>query len=371
MAKNRKTQLGFGAMRLPQTDKNNPTTINMDEFTQMIDYYMNQGFNYFDTSYAYHNEKSENAIKEALVKRYPRESYQIADKIPTWLLQKEEDNQRLVNIMLKRLGIEYFDVLLIHNINKSFIKIAEKAKTFQYLTKAKEKGIAKKIGFSYHDKADLLEEILEKYHENIDIVQLQLNYLDWEDQRVQSKKCHEICVKYGIDITVMEPVKGGTLVNIPEKIKKQFNSNNKNLAGEALKSAASQDNVITVLSGMSNLQQMKENCEALKNFTTLNEKDTLFLNHMANEIRKSVAIPCSYCNYCVKECPQNIPIPEYFNLYNTEKMYHLNANLALYGTTASSHAPASNCIECGNCNKYCTQQLNIPELLKKVVEMFE
>lgn len=136
----------------------------------------------------------------------------------------------------------------------------------------------------------------------------------------------------------MEPVKGGTLVNIPEKIKKQFNSNNKNLAGEALKSAASQDNVITVLSGMSNLQQMKENCEALKNFTTLNEKDTLFLNHMANEIRKSVAIPCSYCNYCVKECPQNIPIPEYFNLYNTEKMYHLNANLALYGTTASSHA---------------------------------
>lgn len=371
MAKNRKTQLGFGAMRLPQTDKNNPASIDMTEFTKMVDYYIKQGYNYFDTSYAYHDEKSENAIKEALVNRYPRESYKIADKIPTWLLQKEEDNERLVNIMLERLGIDYFDVLLIHNINRTFITLAENCKSFEYLQKAKKEGKALKVGFSFHDKADLLEEILAKYHDIIDIVQIQLNYLDWEDNRVQSRKCHEVCVKYGVDIVIMEPIKGGTLVNLPEAITEIFVREEKSPAGEALKFAASQNNVITVLSGMGSLKQMKENCKTLKDFESLTEEENQFLMNMADEIRKRVAIPCSYCNYCVKECPQNIPIPDFFNLYNTEKMYPLQATSSLYATTSAHKAPASSCIECGNCVKYCTQQLDIPQLLKKVAELFE
>lgn len=371
MSNNKITQLGFGAMRLPQTDKNNPAAIDMDEFKEMVDYYMNQGFNYFDTSYAYHGEKSENALKEVLVKRYPRQSYKIADKIPTWLLQKEEDNEKLVNIMLERLAIDYFDVLLIHNINKSFIDLVEKCRTFEYVSKLKKEGKAKKVGFSYHDDAELLDEILSKHHKEIDVVQIQLNYLDWEDQRVQSKKCHDICVKYGLEIVVMEPVKGGTLVNIPENVKEKFNEKGKSLAGEALKFAASQENVIAVLSGMSSLQQMKENCSTLKDFEGLTSDNHNFLMDMAENIRKLVAIPCSYCNYCVKECSQNIPIPELFNLYNSEKMYHLEANVALYGSTSSTKAPASACIECGVCNKYCTQQLNIPQLLKDVAELFE
>ena len=258
--KNNKVQLGFGAMRLPQKDKNNPSSIDMEEFTKMVDYYMQQGFNYFDTSYAYHNEKSENAIKEALVKRYPRNSYQIADKIPTWLLQKEEDNERLVNIMLERLGIDYFDVLLIHNINKVFINLAEKTNSFEYLKKAKEENKAKKVGISFHDKADLLEEILEKYSDIIDVVQIQLNYLDWLDQRVQSQKCHEVCLKYGVDIIVMEPIKGGTLVNVADNIKEKFKKydDTYNIAQWALRFPASQENIKVVLSGMGNMTQMQE-----------------------------------------------------------------------------------------------------------------
>ena len=169
----------------------------------------------------------------------------------------------------------------------------------------------------------------------------------------------------------MEPIKGGTLVNLPEAITEIFVREEKSPAGEALKFAASQNNVITVLSGMGSLKQMKENCKALKDFESLTEEENQFLMNMADEIRKRVAIPCSYCNYCVKECPQNIPIPDFFNLYNTEKMYPLQATSSLYATTSAHKAPASSCIECGNCVKYCTQQLDIPQLLKKVAELFE
>lgn len=373
MPNNNKVQLGFGAMRLPQTNENDPTSIDMDEFTKMVDYYMEQGFNYFDTSYAYHNEKSENAIKEALVKRYPRDSYKIADKIPTWLLKNEKDNEQLTNTMLKRLGIEYFDVLLIHNINKVFINLAEKTNAFNYLKKVKDEKKAIKVGISFHDKSDLLEEILEKYADILDIVQIQLNYLDWEDQRVQSQKCHELCLKYGMEIIVMEPIKGGTLTNIHDKLQKKFMEydNTQTMSKWALRFAGSQEKVSVVLSGMGNLKQMKENCETFTDFEKLNQKEHDFLMHMADEIRKTVAINCSFCNYCIKECPMHIPIPDFFNLYNSEQIYHLEANLALYHTTATSNAPASSCIKCGKCIDYCTQQLKIPELLEKVTKYFE
>lgn len=366
------TILGFGAMRLPQTDANNPATIEMEEFTQMVDYYMEQGFDYFDTSYAYHGETSEDALKKALVERYPRESFRIADKIPTWLLTKESDNEDLANIMLERLGIDYFDVLLIHNINKVFINLAESAKSFEYIKKLKDDGKALKIGISYHDKADLLEEVLEKYSDILDVVQIQLNYMDWNDLRIQSKKLHRLCVKYDVEIIVMEPIKGGTLVNVADSVKKQFEEYSDNsIADWALRFAASQENVSVVLSGMSNLEQMKENCETFKNFKEITRDDHRFLMKMANEIKKTLAIDCSYCGYCVKECEMNIPIPDFFNLYNSEKLYSLEANFANYGTAAASNAPASACTQCGTCVDYCTQQLDIPELLIDVADLFE
>ena len=349
--------LGFGAMRLPQTDANNPASIEMEEFRQMVDYYMEQGFDYFDTSYAYHAETSENALKKALVERYPRESFRIADKIPTWALTGERDNEKFVDIMLERLGIDYFDVLLIHNINEAFINLAENANSFEYIKKAKEEGKALKIGISYHGKYDLLKEVLEKYSDIIDVVQIQLNFMDWNDQRIQSKKLHRLCVEYDVEIIVMEPIKGGTLMNVSSDVKKEFDEySDDTIPSLALRFAGSQKNVSIVLSGMSNLEQMKENCETFKNFEEITRDDHKFLIKMAQEIKKTLAIDCSFCNYCVKECEANIPIPDFFNLYNSEKLYSLEANIANYGTIAATTAPASACTQCRTCVDYCTQQ---------------
>ena len=364
--------LGFGAMRLPQIDSNNPATIDMEEFTQMVDYYMDQGFNYFDTSYAYHGEKSENALKNALIERYPRKSFRICDKIPTWLLTNEKDNDKLVNIMLERLGVDYFDVLLIHNINEAFISVAENADTFNYIRKLKEEGKAQKIGISYHDKVELLEEILEKYGDILDVVQIQLNYLDWNDQTVQSKKLHRLCLEHDVEIIVMEPIKGGTLINVSDSVKNEFNNYSDNsIADLALRFAGSQENVSIVLSGMHSLKEMKENCKTFKDFKKITKEDHRFLMKMAREIKKTLAVDCSYCGYCIKECQAGIPIPDLFKLYNDETLYPLESNRAIYGTISSVNAPASACTQCGTCVDYCTQQLDIPELLCEVCDLFE
>lgn len=363
--------LGFGAMRLPQTDDNDPSSIDMEEFTRMVDYFMEQGFNYFDTSYAYHDETSEGALKKVLVERYPRESYQIANKIPTWLLRQEKDNDRLVDVMLERLGIEYFDVLFIHNINKALLPKAKNANSFEYIRRAKEEGKALKVGISFHEKEDILEEVMEKYGDVIDVALIQLNFMDWTDQRIQSKKIHDICVKYDVEIQVMEPIKGGTLINVSDNVKRQFEDySDKSIADWALRFAASQENVTVVLSGMSNLEQMKENCKTFMNFEKITAQDHKFLMKMAREIKKTFAIECSFCNYCLKDCEMNIPIPDFFNLYNSEKLYHLPSNVDLYNTAANVYAPASACSECGTCVEICTQQLDIPSLLKDVAELF-
>ena len=362
---------GFGAMRLDLEDENNPSSINYDDVTEMIDYYMDQGFNYFDTSYAYHNGASEAALKIGLVERYPRESFKIADKIPTWALRSKEDNQKFVDIMLERLGTDFFDVLLIHNINESFLQIAENCNTFDYIKRMKEEGTAKKIGISYHDRSDLLEEILEKYGDAIDVVQLQLNYLDWESKLTESRKNYEICEKYGKEVIVMEPIKGGTLYNLPEDIKEKFENEGMTLVEAALRFAGSHENVKVVLSGVGNLEQMKENCEVFKPFEPMSEEEEKFVLEMANEIKELNAIDCSYCGYCLKECPAGIPIPDFFELYNSEKMYSLPSLHAIYGTTAAANAPASACTECESCMAICTQKLDIPTLLKDVVDTFE
>ena len=362
---------GFGAMRLDLEDENDPSSVNFDDFAEMIDYYMDQGFDYFDTSYAYHNGSSEVGLREGHVKRYPRESFRIADKIPTWALTNEEDNQKFVDIMLERLGTDYFDVLLIHNINEAFLEIAKNCNSFDYIKKMKENGVAKKIGISYHDRADLLEEILEKYGDCIDVVQLQLNYLDWESKLTESRKNYEICEKYDKEVIVMEPIKGGTLFNLPEDIKEKFEAKGMSLVEAALRFAGSHKNVKVVLSGVGNIGQMKENCEVFKPFKPVSDDEAEFILSMADEIKELIAIPCSYCGYCLKECPVGIPIPDYFELYNSNEMFSLPSLFAIYGTTATANAPASACTECESCMEICTQKLNIPELLKDVKNTFE
>ena len=217
-----KEKFGFGCMRLPLTDKEDPTSIDQELFNEMVDIYMEKGFNYFDTSYAYHKGESEIAIRKAVVERYPRQSFKICDKMPTWALTCEEDNDKFVDEMLERLGIDYFDVFFVHNINIPWYRLAENAKAFEYVKKMKENGIAKKIGFSFHDNSILLKEVLDKYGDFLDIVQLELNYLDWEDPAIEARKCYELCAEYELDVYVMEPLKGGVIVNQPKEIKKEF-----------------------------------------------------------------------------------------------------------------------------------------------------
>ena len=369
-----KSKFGFGCMRLPQTDENDPSSIDQGLFNEMVDIYMETGFNYFDTSYAYHNGASETAIRKAVVERYPRESYRICDKMPTWALTCEEDNEKFVNEMLERLGIDYFDVFFVHNINTPWFKLAEKCKTFEYVKKMKETGVAKKIGFSFHDHASLLEEVLDKYGDDIDVVQLNLNYLDWEDPAIEAEKCYDLCIKHGLDIYVMEPLKGGVIVNPSDEIRndfKQFNPN-KSIASFALRFCASLDNVKIVLSGMSKMEDLVDNCDTYENFEVLSEKETEFLKSMADKLNSTVAVACSECGYCVDACPEMIPIPEYFTLYNLSKNRPESDIYRLYfDKLADEKVHADECTYCGTCLDYCTQKIDIPEVLEEVCEHFE
>lgn len=369
-----KSKFGFGCMRLPLTDKNDPTSIDQDLFNEMVDIYMEKGYDYFDTSYAYHNGMSEVAIRKAVVERYPRESFRICDKMPTWALTCEEDNEKFVNEMLERLGIDYFDVFFIHNINGPWVKNAINANTFEYVKKMKENGVAKQIGFSFHDKSDLLEEVLDKYGEMFDIAQLELNYLDWEDPSIEAHKCYDLCVKHGLDIYVMEPLKGGVIVNPNDEIKNDFKEFNpdKSIASFAIRFCASLENVKIVLSGMSKMEDLIDNCDTYENFEVLSDEEHSFLEKMAQKLADNVAVPCSECGYCVDACPEMIPIPEYFNLYNTSKNQPESDIYRLYfDKLADEKVPADECTYCSTCIDHCTQKIDIPEMLEKVCEHFE
>ncbi|MBR4448519.1 aldo/keto reductase [Methanobrevibacter sp.] len=369
-----KSKFGFGCMRLPLIDANDPTSVNQELFNQMVDIYMEKGFNYFDTSYAYHNGVSEVAIRKAVVERYPRESYQICDKMPTWALTSEEDNDKFVNQMLERLGIDYFDVFLVHNINTPWHKLAETHKTFEYVKKMKEEGIARKIGISFHDKAVLLEEVLDKYGDFLDVVLLELNYLDWEDPAIESHKCYDLCVKHGLDVYVMEPLKGGVIVNPNDEIKNDFKefSPDKSIASFALRFCASLEHVKIVLSGMSKLDDLLDNCNTFENFKPLTGEEMEFLEEMTEKLNSTVAVSCSECGYCVDACPEMIPIPEYFSLYNlSTNRPESNIYRLYFDKLADEKVPADECNYCGTCIDYCTQHIDIPEELEKVCEHFE
>ena len=369
-----KSKFGFGCMRLPLTDENDPTSVDQELFNQMVDKYMEKGFNYFDTSYAYHGGTSETAIRKAVVERYPRESYQICDKMPTWALTSEEDNDKFVNEMLERLSIDYFDVFFIHNINVPWLKLAEKSNTFEYVKKMKEDGVARKIGFSFHDDSKLLKKVLDKYGDFLDIVQLELNYLDWEDPSIEARKCYELCVEHDIDVYVMEPLKGGVIVNLPDEIKNDFEEFNpdKSIASLAIRFCASLDNVKMVLSGMSKMSDLDDNIDTFENFEPLTASESEFLENMALKLREKVAVPCSECGYCIDACPEMIPIPEYFNIYNISKNQpQSNIYRLYYDKLGDEKVPASECTYCGTCIEHCTQKIDIPEELEKLCEHFE
>lgn len=369
-----KSKFGFGCMRLPLTDANDPSSVDQELFNEMVDIYMKKGYNYFDTSYAYHNGTSEIAIRKAVVDRYPRESFKICDKMPTWALTNPKDNDKFVSEMLERLGIDYFDVFLIHNINTPWIRNAKKANTFEYVKKMKEDGIAKKIGISFHDHADLLKEVLEEYGDMMDVILIELNYLDWEDPSIESRKCYDLCVEYGLDVYVMEPLKGGVIVNPNDEIRNEFKEfdPDKSIASFAIRFCASLEHVKIVLSGMSNMDDLLDNCNTYDNFEVLDNEEKAFLEKMALKLSENLAVGCSECGYCVDACPEMIPIPEYFHLYNTSKNQPESNIYRLYfDKLADEKVPASECNYCGTCLDYCTQNIDIPEELEKLCEHFQ
>lgn len=367
-------KLGFGLMRLPVTKKDDPTKIDMKQLGKMADVFVGNGFTYFDTAYMYHDGISEKAVKKAIVARYPRESFLLATKLPTMFLKEEGDQERIFAEQLEKCGVDYFDYYLLHNLNVENYAIAEKFGSFAYVAKLKKEGKIRHMGFSFHDTAEVLDKILTE-HPEAEFVQLQINYLDWDDPTIQSRKCYETAVRHGKKVIVMEPVKGGTLANLPEEAAKLLKEAHPDWtqAGWALRFVAGLENVMTVLSGMSNVAQMEDSVSFMSDCAPLDEKELALLRKVTEIINNQKKIGCTACRYCTEGCPENIAIPEYFALYNSHVTRETDEAVLKeqYAKYTKEYGAASYCIKCRSCESACPQHLPVTELLEKVAEHFE
>ena len=367
-------KLGFGLMRLPLVNPDDQTSIDIEKFKEMADMFIERGFTYFDTAYPYHGGKSEKALREAVVKRYPREAFTVTSKMPVWAIKEDGDLERIFNEQLERCGVKYFDYYWLHALNRERVEVMDRMDGWGFIARKKAEGKIRHIGFSFHDDSTLLAEILER-HPEAEFVQLQINYLDWESPAIESRVCYELCEKYGKPVIVMEPVKGGSLARVPGEVERLFKDYNPDasVASWAIRYCASLPNVMMVLSGMSNIEQMKDNTSYMHDFQPLNDNEQAIIAQATQVIRDSIAIHCTACHYCSQGCPQDIAIPEYFNLYNTLQQFpDQKSNSKLYyDLVAKSHGKASECLECGQCEAQCPQQINIINNLKLIVQTFE
>ena len=362
-----KKNFGFGFMRLPMVDGE----VDYVETKKMVDAFLESGFNYFDTAHGYLGGKSEIALRECLTSRYPRESYVLTDKLSSNFFEKYEDIRPMFESQLQACGVDYFDFYLMHAQNhKNFVKYKQ-CRAYETAMELKAEGKIRHLGISFHDKAVVLDQILTEYPQ-IEVVQIQLNYIDFESPTVESRKCLEVCHKHGKPAIIMEPVKGGSLVNLPEKAQKIFDSlGGGSNASYAIRFAASQKGVMMVLSGMGDMDMVRDNCGYMKDFQPLSAEESAAVDEVCAVFYGLGNIPCTACRYCTDGCPQGIPIPSLFSCMNSRKMFNSQNAGKAYDQYTQNGGKASTCVQCGACEDICPQQLSIRELLKQVAAEFE
>ena len=364
-----KKNFGFGCMRLPLLENGEVDTA---EMCRMVDTFLEQGFNYFDTAHGYLGGKSELALRECLTSRHKREEYLLTNKLTQAYFKSQEEIRPFFESQLEACRVSYFDFYLMHAQSKDTFEHFKKCHAYETALELKAEGKIRHFGISFHDRAEVLEEILKEYPQ-IEVVQIQFNYLDYEDPAVQSRKCYEVCRKYQKPVLIMEPVKGGNLVNLPEDAKAILDDlHGGSAASYAIRFAASFEGVQMVLSGMSNLEQMNDNLSYMKDFKPLDNSEMEAVKKVADVFHSKHMIPCTACRYCIEGCPKHISIPDLFACMNAKTVfYDWNADY-YYGQVHTVHnGKASECIKCGKCEKVCPQHLQIRELLEKVAAEFE
>ena len=362
-------KLGFGLMRLPKLPDG---SMDIEQIKEMADLFIAGGGTYFDTAYVYDNGASEEAFHKAVVERYPREAYTVATKLNAWLGCKDEESAKQEFFTsLERTGAGYFDFYLLHALQPHSYKRYEEYGLWDFVKEQRDKGLIKHWGFSFHATPEILTEILTA-HPDVDFVQLQINYADWNSSSIYSGQCYEIVRSFNKPLVIMEPIKGGTLANPPKKVADLFKAANPDagFASWAIRFAASLPGVMTVLSGMSNVEQMKDNLSYMSDFKPLTEEEQEVILKAREIIENDISIPCTACHYCTDGCPMQIPIPEIFKIYNGNLLSRNNPRAKkAYNDTVAGRGKASECVHCGQCEGACPQSLPIMQLLEECTDM--